>query len=416
MRVGEVRHPERGAHGKPLAGVRVLAAEQMQALPYATQLLAHLGAEVVKVEPPGRGETGRASNPYMLDEDGRRVGATYLRNNLSKRSIEIDLKSDSGRALFRRLAAHFDVVAENFRAGSMERLGLGYAALSAEHPRLIYVSLSGFGNLAPSPYASWPAYAPIGEAMGGIYEPTRQPGQPPRVVVAGALGDNTTALYAVIGILAALQHRTLTGLGQHVDIAMYDSMIAMADMVPQLWSMGAPASMAGPGTTALVAAFKARDGYFVIAVLREHMFEKLCKLLGREEWLADPRFATRVGWAQHTESVVRPALEAWAADKTKLEAARTLADLGITAGPSNLAEDIAADPHVALRDMLIEVPRTDGEKPYLVSGNPVKMSRLAEGPVGPPPRLGAHTEEVLRETLGLDDAELARLRSEGAIP
>jgi len=416
MRVGEVRHPERGAHGKPLAGVRVLAAEQMQALPYATQLLAHLGASVVKVEPPGRGETGRASNPFMVDEEGRRVGATYLRNNLSKRSIAIDLKSDAGRALFKRLVPHFDVVAENFRAGSMERLGLGYAALSELHPRLIYVSLSGFGNLEPSPYASWPAYAPIGEAMGGIYEPTREPGRPPRVVVAGALGDNATALYAVIGILAALQHRHVTGLGQHVDVAMYDAMIAMADMVPQLWSMGAPASMAGPGSTALVAAFKARDGYFVIAVLREHMFERLCKLLGREEWLSDPRFATRVGWAQHTESVIRPALEAWAADKTKLEAARALAELGITAGPSNLAEDIAADPHVALRDMLIEVPRADGEKPYLVSGNPVKMSRLAEGPVAPAPRLGAHTEEVLRELLGTDAAELARLRSEGAIP
>ena len=416
MRVGEVRHEERGAHGKPLAGVRVLAAEQMQALPYATQLLAHLGAEVVKVEPPGRGETGRASNPYLLDEDGRRVGATYLRNNLSKRSIAIDLKAPAGQALFRRLAAHFDVVAENFRAGSMERLGLGYAALAADNPRLIYVSLSGFGNLAPSPYRDWPAYAPIGEAMGGIYEPTRKPGEPPRVVVAGALGDNTTALYAVIGILAALQHRARTGLGQHVDIAMYDSMIAMADMVPQLWSMGAPASMAGPGSTALVAAFRASDGYFVIAVLREHMFEKLCRVLGKPEWLADPRFATRVGWAQHTETVIRPVIEAWAADKTKLEAARTLAELGITAGPSNVAADLAADPHVALRDMLIEVPRADGEKPYLVSGNPVKMSRLAEGPVAAPPRLGAHTEELLREVLGADDAELARLRGAGAIP
>jgi len=416
MRVGEVRHPERGAHGKPLAGVRVLAAEQMQALPYATQLLAHLGAAVVKVEPPGRGETGRASNPFLYDEDGRRVGATYLRNNLSKRSIAVDLKTEAGCALFRRLAPHFDVVAENFRAGSMERLGLGYAALAAENPRLIYVSLSGFGNLAPSPYRDWPAYAPIGEAMGGIYEPARKPGQPPPVVVAGALGDNATALYAVIGILAALQHRARTGLGQHVDIAMYDSMIAMADMVPQLWSMGAPASMAGPGSTALVAAFRARDGYFVVAVLREHMFEKLCKLLGTEAWLSDPRFATRVGWAQHTETVIRPAIEAWAADKTKLEAARTLAELGITAGPSNLAEDIARDPHVALRDMLIEVPRPDGEQPYLVSGNPVKMSRLAEGPVGPAPRLGAHTEQVLRELLGADDGELRRLRAEGAIP
>jgi formyl-CoA transferase len=416
MRVGEVRHPERGAHGKPLAGIRVLAAEQMQALPYATQLLAHLGADVVKVEPPGRGETGRASNPFLVDEDGRRVGATYLRNNLSKRSLAIDLKSAAGCELFKRLVPHFDVVAENFRAGSMQRLGLGYAELAALHPRLIYLSLSGFGNLAPSPYADWPAYAPIGEAMGGIYEPARKPGQPPPVVVAGALGDNATALYAVIGTLAALRHRDVAGVGQHVDIAMYDAMVAMADMVPQLWSMGAPASMAGPGSTALVAAFKARDGYFVVAVLREHMFEKLCRLLGREEWLSDPRLATRVGWAQHTESVIRPAIEAWAAEKTKLEAARSLAEQGITAGPSNLAEDLAADPHVALRDMLIEVPRPDGEKPYLVSGNPVKMSRLAEGPVAPAPRLGAHTEALLRELIGADDAELASLRAAGAIP
>ncbi len=414
MRVGEVRHPERGAH-KPLSGVRVLAAEQMQALPFATQLLAQLGATVVKVEPPGRGETGRASNPFLVDEDGRRVGATYLRNNLSKRSIAIDLKTEAGRALFKRLVPCFDVVAENFRAGSMQRLGLGYDALSALHPPLVYLSLSGFGNLEPSPYADWPAYAPIAEAMGGIYEPSRKPGQPPPVVVAGALGDNAAALFAVIGTLAALRHRDATGLGQHVDVAMYDSMIAMADMVPFLWSMGAPASMAGPGSTALVAAFKASDGYFVIAVLREHMFEKLCRLLGREEWLADPRFATRVGWARHTEDVIRPAIEAWAADKTKLEAARALCAAGITAGPSNLAEDIAADPHVAARDMLIEVPRPDAERPYLVVGNPVKMSRLAEGPVGPAPRLGAHTEEVLRELLGASDAELARLRSEGAI-
>ncbi len=416
MRVGEIRHPERGAWGKPLAGVRVLAAEQMQALPFATQLLAHLGADVLKVEPPGRGETGRASNPYLVDEAGRRVGATYLRNNLGKRSLAIDLKTAAGRSLFERLALHVDVVAENFRAGSMERLGLGYAALSALNPRLVYVSISGYGNLAPSPYADWPAYAPIAEAMGGLYEPTRKPGQPPPVVVAGALGDNAAALFTVIGTLAALRHRDATGLGQHVDVAMYDSMIAMADMVPFLWSMGAPASMAGPGSTALVSAFRARDGYFVIAVFREHMFERLCRLLGRAAWLSDPRFSDRVGWARHTEDVIRPAIEAWAADKTKLEAARELCAAGITAGPSNLAEDIAVDPHVALRDMLIEVPRPDAERPYLVVGNPVKMSRLSEGPLSETPRLGAHTEEVLRDLLELDDAELARLRAEGAIP
>jgi len=415
MRVGEVSHPERGQWGKPLAGVRILSVEQMQALPFASQLLVHLGAEVLKVEPPGRGDAGRASNPALSDEQGRRVGATFLRHNLGKRSIALDLKSEAGRALFLRLAARCDVVAENFRAGAMQQLGLGYETLAAAHPQIIYLSLSGFGNLADSPYANWPAYAPIAEAMGGLYEPTRRPGTPPRVVVAGALGDNATALFGVIGLLAALRQRELTGLGQQVDVAMFDSMIAMADMVPFLWSMGAPAHMAGPGTTALVAAFAARDGYFVVAVLREHMFQRLCEKIGRREWLDDARFADRRGWALHTEDVIRPALEAWAADKTKLEAAAELCAAGVAAGPSNLAEDLAADPHVQARDMLIEVPRPDSRRPYLTVGNPVKMSRLQEGPVGTFPRLGEHTGAVLREVLGMDDAEIEALRERGVI-
>jgi formyl-CoA transferase len=415
LRVGEIRDAERGRFGRPLDGVRVLSVEQMQALPYATQLLAHLGAEVVKVEHPVRGDTGRHSRPALVDASGRSVGATYLRNNLSKRSIAIDLKRETGRALLRRLAPRFDVVAENMKAGAMERLGLGYAELAAEHPRLVYVSLSGFGNLTESPYKDWPAYAPVAEAMGGLYEPNKKPGQPPPVVVAGALGDNASALFAVIGTLAALRHRDRTGRGQHVDVAMYDSMIAMTDMVPFLWSMGAPAHMAAAGTTALVGAFAARDGHFVLAVFREHHFERLARVVGHPEWLGDPRLATREGWARHTEDLIRPALEAWAADRTKLEAAAALCAEGIVAGPSNRAEDLAADPHVALRNMLIEVPRPDAERPFLVVGNPVKMSHLAEGPVRSFPGLGEHTADVLREELGLGDTELETLRREGVV-
>jgi formyl-CoA transferase len=297
----------------------------------------------------------------------------------------------------------------------MQRLGLGYDALAALDPRLIYVSISGFGNAAHSPYASWPAYAPIVEAMAGIYEPTRKPGQPPPVVVAGALGDNGSALVAVIGILAALRHRERTGRGQHVDVAMYDSMIAMADMIPFLHSLGAPPGLATAGSIAIVAAFAAKDGHFVVSVFREHQFERLARALGRPDWLGDPRFATRRGWAEHTEDVIRPAVEAWARDKTRLEACRELCALGIAAGPSHRAEDIVADSHVAQRDMLIEVPRPDAPMPFLVVGNPVKLSAVAEGPVRRFPRLGEHTDQVLRETLQLADAELAGLRERGVI-
>jgi formyl-CoA transferase len=415
MRIGETRHEARGRFGKPLEGVRVLAAEQMQALPYATQLMAYLGADVVKIEHPVHGESGRGAQPRIADADGRQVGATYLRNNLNKQSVGIDLKNEAGRDLFKRLAPHFDVIAENFKPGTMERLGLGYDTVSALHPGAIYLSISGFGHLTESPYAHWPAYAPIVEAMSGIYEPTRKPGQPPAVVVAGALGDNASALFAIIGTLAALHQRERTGRGQHVDVAMFDAMLAMSDMLPQLASLGAPIQLATAGSTAIVGAFEASDGYFVVSVFREHHFERLAELVGHLEWCDDERFSTRAGWAQHTDSVIRPALESWARDKTKLEAAAALCDCGVAAGPSNVAEDLFRDPHVAAHDMLFEVPRSDSDEPMLVVGNPVKMSNLSEGPITSFPRLGEHTETLLRGTLDLDDDELAQLRESGAI-
>ncbi|MGH0036815.1 MAG: CaiB/BaiF CoA transferase family protein [Myxococcota bacterium] len=415
MRIGEVRGADRARFGKPLDGVRVLAAEQMQALPFATRLLAHLGADVVKIEPPGRGESGRGGRPSLVDEDGRTVGATYLRNNLDKRSVALDLKSEEGRDLFLRLVPHFDVVAENFTPGTMARLGLGYDVVAAAHPRAIYASISGFGHLGGSPYEQWPAYAPVVEAMAGLYEPNRREGEPPPVVVAGALGDNGSALFAVIGILAALRHRERTGLGQHVDISMFDSMLAMADMVPHLWSMEAPPHWARGGSLGIVAGFEARDGHFVLAVLRPHQFERLAQLVGHPEWVGEPRFDGLEAWAREIEPTVRPAVERWARDKSKLEASRILCEQGIAAGPSNLAQDIAADPHVERRDMLLEVPRPDSDRPMQVVGNPVKLSRVGEGPVTRFPRLGQHGAEVLREILGLGDDEIAALRERGVI-
>ncbi len=234
MRLGEVVPGEGPDNGKPLEGIRVLAAEQMQALPYATQLLGRLGAEVVKVEHPVHGESGRGAAPAMKDPEGRTVGATFLRNNLSKHSVGIDLKADAGKQLFLDLVPHFDVVAENFKAGTMDRLGLGYEDIRAVHPGVIYVSVSGFGNRDDSPYREWPAYASIVEAMSGIYAWAQRPGEPPRPNPMGAIGDISSALFAVIGILAALRHRDRTGVGQYVDIAMLDAVVAMTDVVSNL--------------------------------------------------------------------------------------------------------------------------------------------------------------------------------------
>ncbi|NNE72213.1 MAG: CoA transferase, partial [Acidimicrobiales bacterium] len=205
MQLGDIANDEFQDDPRPLAGVRILAAEQMAAMPFATQLLARLGADVVKVEHPKGGDSGRGSTPAITDPDGRSVGATFLRNNLNKRSVTLDLKSPEGVDLFLRLAQNFDVVCENFRAGTADRLGIGYEHVRAVKPDIIYASVSGFGNDPASPYIDRAAYAAVVEAMSGIYEYKRRPGQPPTANPVGALGDISSALFCVVGILAALR-------------------------------------------------------------------------------------------------------------------------------------------------------------------------------------------------------------------
>jgi formyl-CoA transferase len=412
VQLGDIANRDAIPNGKPLDGIRVLAIEQMQALPYATQLLARLGAEVVKIEPL-TGESGRGSQPGMLDPDGRFVGATFLRNNLNKRSVAVDLKHDAGRDLVLRLAPQFDVFAENFKPGTAARLGLGYDDVVGVHPRVVYVSVSGAGNLVESPYAEWPAYASMAEAVSGIYEYARPEGERPRANPVGALGDISSALFAVIGTLAALRHRDERGIGQHVDISMFDACAAMTDIVTNLGSLGV--EHLSDNKALVLDTFQATDGFFVLQLVREHQFERLANMLGHPEWLRDPRFATRDGWGLHKESVLRPAIEAWAATMTKLEATHALSDAGIAASPCQSSAEVRVDPHLTARDMLVEMERTDGvAQPVLIPGNPVKLSGTADGPETRIPWVGEHTDAVLREA-GLDDDEVAQLHADGAI-
>lgn len=413
MKLGDVGNVDALEFGKPLDGVKILAVEQMQALPYATQLLARLGATVVRIEHPRDGESGRGAMPFMTQPDGRRAGATFLRNGLNKQSVGIDLKKPEGIALVKALAPKFDIFCENFKAGTAKKLGIAYEDIDAIHPRVIYLSVSGFGNTVKSQYDSWPAYAPIVEAMSGLYEYKRQGDNPPLVGPAGALGDISAALFSTIGVLAALRHRDATGLGQYVDIAMYDSMVAMADLVVNFHSMGLTGNRSAP---LIMDGFRASDGWFIIQVGREHQFERLAHTVGKPEWITDPKFATRDGWRAHLEDTIRPAIETWAGTRTRLEVCDALARDGIAAGPCHTADDIIADSHVAARNMLVEIPRTDGvEQPVLVPGNPVKMSRVAIGPDTAPSMIGEHTAEVLQHELGLDQSDIERLRADGVI-
>jgi crotonobetainyl-CoA:carnitine CoA-transferase CaiB-like acyl-CoA transferase len=414
MRLGDTANAEALQYEKPLAGVRILALEQMQALPYATQLLARLGAEVVKVESVKGGDLGRGSQPSITDPEGRTVGATYLRNNLNKKSICVDLKSDDGRQLILDMAPKFDIVAENFKGGALTRMGLGYEDIAAVHPAVVYLSVSGFGNTVATPYDGWPAYAAVAEAMSGIYDYKLEPGRPPMVSPVGALGDIGTALFGTIGVLAALRHRDRTGEGQYIDIAMFDAMVSMTDLVTNFWSMGLRPEP-GQGLAMILDGFEASNGWFIVQVGREHEFERLANLVGHPEWLTDERLSTRAGWREHMDDILRPGVKQWAASMTNVDACQALAAAGVAAGPCLTAQQVIDDPHVAARNMLVEIPRPDGGDPVLTPGNPIKMSKMADGPETRMPWLGENTDEVLAAELDLDAERLGQLRANGVI-
>jgi crotonobetainyl-CoA:carnitine CoA-transferase CaiB-like acyl-CoA transferase len=332
--------------------------------------------------------------------------------------VVVDLKHPAGRELVLNLVPRFDVVAENFRAGAAERLGLAYADVVAAHDRVVYVAISGFGRpvqpgATPSPYDGWPALAAIVEAMSGAYEFKRPEGQPPIGAPMGGLGDIVTALFAVIGTLAGLRQRDRTGRAQQVDVAMLDAMVAVLDVVPNFWSMGMPMGTPWPG---ILQAFAASDGWFMLQVLRAHQWPDLAGAIGRPEWADDPRFATPQGWLEHLESEIRPAIEGWARDLTRREASERLNAAGLVAGPVATDADVVADPHLAGRHMLVEHPRPDGvAQPVLLPGLPVKFGEVAEGPERRVPWFGEHTDDVLGAELGLSPDELAALRADRVI-
>jgi formyl-CoA transferase len=350
----------------------------------------------------------------MPGPDGEPMGATFVRNNLGKRSVAIDFGTPAGRDLVLRLAPHFDVVCENFKSGSLAAKGLGFDDVAAVHQRVVYLSVSGFGNTTDTPYAGWPAYAAVAEAMSGLYDWKRHPDEPPVASPVGALGDIGTGLYGVIGVLAGLRQRDLTGQAQYVDVAMFDAMVSFADVVVNWWSMGMRPDP-GAGLAMILDGFRADDGWFVVQVGREHEFARLAELVGEPGWVGDQRFATRTGWRSHIDDI-RTAVNAWATGRTSVEACHALAGAGIAAGPVFSAPQVLADPHLAARHMLVELERPDGGDPVVVPGNPVKISSVPDGgPETPPPSLGADTQRVLADELGLGPDELAALRDAGVI-
>jgi crotonobetainyl-CoA:carnitine CoA-transferase CaiB-like acyl-CoA transferase len=388
-----------------LTGMRVLDFTRVLAGPFCTMLLADLGADVIKVEDPQRGDETRQWGPPWASNG---MSAYYLSVNRNKRSITLNLKSVEGQGIARRLAAHSQIVVENFKPGGMAAFGLGYSDLAALNPALVYGSVTGFGQTGP--YRDHPGYDFIIQAMSGLMSITGEiEGAPHKVGVA--VSDVFAGLFACTSLLAALRHAERTGEGQHVDIALLDSQIAALVNIASsaLVSGGQPARY-GNAHPSIVPyqTFAASDTEFALAVGNDRQFAALCKLVGYPEWADDPRFATNPARVAHREALVallndvfitRPA-QAWVDD---------LLAMGIPAGRLNTIAEMLDDPHVQARGLVQSV----GDIPLIAS--PVQFSATPPEIRTPPPALGQHTEAVLIERLGMSAADIARLREAGAV-
>ena len=404
----------------PLDGVIVLDLSRVLAGPWATQLLGDLGAEVIKIERPGAGDDTRAwGPPFAEGADGTKADAAYyFCANRNKRSVAVDMARPEGAALLRKLAAKADVVVENFKTGGLAKYGLDYPSLAALNPRLVYCSITGFGQTGP--YAGRAGYDYMIQAMGGLMSITGQadgdPGGAP-MKVGVAVADLFTGLYAANAILAALLHARATGEGQAIDLALFDVQAAMlANQATNFFVSGrAPARM-GNAHPNLVPyqPFAAKDGLLVIAVGNDGQFRALAQALGDAALADDPRFTANALRVEHREAL-----------KARIEARLGTADThawmdrleaaGVPCGPINTVDQVFAEPQALARGLVVEQTRSDLDRPVRTVANPIRLSKTPATYRTAPPAMGADTEAVLRETLGLSAAEIAALRKASAI-
>lgn len=373
---------------RPLEGIKVIDVSRVLAGPYATMLLADMGAEVIKIERPGQGDDSRSFGPFVNGKS-----AYFMSVNRGKKSVVLNLKDPEDRERFKALVKQADVLVENFRPGAMERLGLDYEKLSVLNPRLIYAACSGFGQQGP--YRLKPAYDIIIQAMSGLMSITGPgPGQPTRV--GTSIADLVAALFTVIGILAALNERNRTGRGQMVDVAMLDCQLALLEnALARYFATGedpVPLGNRHP-SIAPFSSFNAADGQFVLAVGNNSLWEAFCNAVGQPALLEDPRFADNASRTTHWAEL-HQILEELFRTKTVAEWLELLDSHGIPCGPINTISAVAGDPHVQERGMVVELVDEEAG-PVKMAGLPIKFSRSSCTIDKPAPRLGAHTEEVL---------------------
>jgi crotonobetainyl-CoA:carnitine CoA-transferase CaiB-like acyl-CoA transferase len=401
-----------------LSGVRVLDLSRVLAGPSCTQLLGDLGAEIIKIERPGVGDETRTwGPPYLRGVEGQETAesAYYLSCNRNKRSVTVDMSKPAGVALIKRLAAVSDVLVENFKVGGLDKLGLGYEAISKEFPKLIYCSITGYGQTGP--YASKPGYDMMAQGQGGLISMTGEPDRPP-VKVPVAVNDVMSGLNAAVGILAALHNRAKTGEGQHIDIALLDVQVGW------LFNQGLNYLVGGEIPRRLGTAhpnsvpyqvFPTKDGWIIIAANNDDQWRRFCACANRAELIDDPRFKTNPDRVKNRDEVIA-IVEDILRTRTTAQWNECLDAAGVPVGPVNTLAEVFQDLHVLHRGMKISIEhRLAGKGSVDLIGNPIKLSKTAVQYTHAPPTLGEHTREVLEEVLGLSASECDALSRDRVI-
>ncbi|HAX23306.1 MAG TPA: CoA transferase [Hydrogenophaga sp.] len=398
-----------------LKGLRILDLTHALAGPFCSQILADHGADVLKIEPL-EGDFFRRMGPFRDDDQMRHFGGLFQSCNRNKRSMALNLKHPEGKALLMDLVKDADALVENYRAGVLDKMGLGYDALKAIKPSLVYTSVRGFGDKAggESPYMQWPSFDIVAQAMGGWMGITGEDAQHP-VKVGGGAGDTVAGLFAAFGTMTALWHARSTGVGQYVDVAMTDSILALSEMVVSQYSYrGVSPVPVGNGIPGLApfGTVRVKDGVIALAAPHNPQFRELSLIIGMPELINDPRFADE-GLRWENNAALIATIESFTTTRTKLEL-RELFGGKVPFSPIYNAQEIFEDPHFAVRNMLPEVEHPGSERPVSVPGVPVKLSQTPGQVRHRAPMLGEHTREVLK-SLGRSEAQIAGLIEAGAV-
>jgi len=403
-----------GETQRPLSGIRVIGLEQYMSGPYCTMLLADAGAEVIKIERPGKGDPRRSIPPFAKNKDARKAFG-YMAYNRNKKSLALNVQSEQGQEIVRRLASVSDVVVENLRPGSMSKIGLDYQGLKSVNPRIIYTMISGFGRLEGyrSDYADRPAFDIVAEAMSGVMDLIGFEDKPPTFTLYG-LADVYSGMIAAYGVVQALFMRERTGEGQVVDVSLTDNMLALNERMVALYSVTGKEPQRGKLEHLWPrGAFRCKDGYVALNVPDDIVWGRLATAVGRPDLVDDPRSADGTSRAANAE-LLQPIIESWMADKTRQEVVDTLNAAGMPAGPVYTARDVFADPHFRTRGMLVDIDDPEVGT-YTFARSTPHLSAAPEIVNDPSPALGQHTREILEGVLGYSAEEVERLVADAVV-